>query len=108
MHAGATGEEEGGVRGEAQEQAGDAAQDGGGEEGADGGQARRGDHPGGGDGRQVPRQGRGPHQALWPLESVTSCYGECPVSCVYFVFPIALGVCVYVLFVVFSCIRWLA
>jgi len=68
--AGATGEEEGGVRGEAEEQAGDAAQDGGGEAGADGGEARGGDHPGGGDGRQVPRQGRGTHQALRPLESL--------------------------------------
>jgi hypothetical protein len=67
---GAAGEEEGGVRREAQEQAGHAAQVGGGEEGADGGEARGGDHLGGGDGRQVPRQGRGTHQALRTLESV--------------------------------------
>jgi hypothetical protein len=108
MHAGATGEEEGGVRGEAQEQAGDAAQDGGGEEGADGGQARRGDHPGGGDGRQVPRQGRGPHQALWPLESVTSAMENALFrACINFVFSTsALGVCAVCYFL--SCIPRLA
>lgn len=65
-----TGEEEGGVRREAEEQAGIAAQDGGGEEGAHHGEAWRGADHGGGDGRQVPCKGRGSDEAVRALESL--------------------------------------
>lgn len=74
-HAGATREEEGSVRREAEEQAGDASQDGRGEEGVDRGEARGGDHHGRGAGCQVPRQGRGSHEAVRPLESIRNMKG---------------------------------
>lgn len=68
--AGEPGEEESIVPREAEEQAGDAPQVGGGEEGHGRGEARGGDRHDGGDGRQVPRQRRGPDEALRAHESM--------------------------------------